>query len=360
MALIASHPRAHEARIRHLMGDASTRTYARLAQAGTTVLLMDAPQQADGPPIRDGKSYSRIAHLAEDMARPFAAIAGVLRAAGLSAPEVLASDFAHGLLLVEDLGDRLFQTEIAAGTPQRLLYRRAVDVLLKLRSVPVPAAMTLADGTAYRLPRRDRAAFEIELELILDWYWPAVKGAACPEPVRAAFHGAWSGVLDHLMTLPGAWFLRDFHSPNLIWLPERTGVASVGVLDFQDALNEHAAFDLVSLLQDARIDVAEALERELFEYYCAEASAREPGFDRAGFALAYAMFGAQRNTRLLGLWVRLLERDGKPHYLKHVPRTWGYLARNLSNPALSALAAWYDRHFPPSLRDRLPGSRGRR
>jgi hypothetical protein len=115
----------------------------------------------------------------------------------------------------------------------------------------------------------------------------------------------------------------------------------------------------VSLLQDARLDVAEALERDLFEYYCAQARGQEPTFDRAAFAAAYAMFGAQRNTRLLGLWVRLLQRDGKPHYLKHIPRTWGYLGRNLRNPALAALAAWYDAHFPPSLRQTMPGSRGR-
>ena len=359
MRLIASHPQTRHARIRYLQGDASTRSYARLSQAGKTALIMDAPRQADGPPVRDGKSYSQLAHLAEDMVRPFAAIAAALTRAGLSAPRILAWDLEHGLLLVEDLGDRLFATEIAAGAAQAELYRSAVDVLLKLRGVPVPPQLPLPDGGSYALPRRDRAAFEIELELLLDWYWPALKGGPCPQQLRAEFLRLWRPILDHLLELPGAWFLRDFHSPNLIWLPERTGLARVGILDFQDALNEHAAFDLVSLLQDARLDVAEALERDLFEYYCAQARGQEPTFDRAGFAAAYAMFGAQRNTRLLGLWVRLLQRDGKPHYLKHIPRTWGYLGRNLHNPALAALAAWYDAHFPPSLRHTLPGSRGR-
>jgi aminoglycoside/choline kinase family phosphotransferase len=288
--------------------------------------------------------------LAEDMARPFVAIAGVLGRAGLSAPEVVACDLEHGLLLVEDLGDRLFASEIAAGTPQAELYRGAVDVLLRLRTLPLPARLPLPDGGSYALPRRDRAAFEIELELLLDWYWPTLKGTPCPAPIRAEFRALWHGVLEDLLALPGGWFLRDFHSPNLIWLPERSGVARVGVLDFQDALNEHWAFDLVSLLQDARLDVPAALERELFAYYCAEAARVEPSFDRAQFAKAYALFGAQRNTRLLGLWVRLLQRDGKPHYLKHIPRTWGYLDRNLTEPALAALAAWYATHFPPSLR----------
>ncbi|HEU0059500.1 MAG TPA: tRNA (adenosine(37)-N6)-threonylcarbamoyltransferase complex ATPase subunit type 1 TsaE [Hyphomicrobiaceae bacterium] len=353
--LLDQEPRARSARLRYLQGDASTRTYARLRQAEQPMLLMDAPRQADGPPVRDGKSYSQIAHLAEDMVRPFVAIGAVLTAAGLSAPRVLASDLAHGLALVEDLGDRLFAAEIAAGTPQAELYRSAVDALVRLRSVPVPSRLPLPDGSSYSLPRRDRAAFEIELELLLDWYWPALKGAACPPAVREEFRALWSGVLDRLLALPGAWFLRDFHSPNLIWLPERHGVARVGILDFQDALNEHPAFDLVSLLQDARLDVPAALERDLFHYYCARAQEQEASFDRRTFAAAYAMFGAQRNTRLLGLWVRLLRRDGKPHYLQHIPRTWGYLDRNLGDAAMAALAPWYARHFPADLRAGLPG-----
>jgi N-acetylmuramate 1-kinase len=353
--LLDQEPDTRPARIRYLQGDASTRTYARLHLAGRPMLLMDAPRQADGPPIRDGKSYSKIAHLAEDMVRPFVAIGAHLAGAGLSAPRVLACDLDHGLALVEDLGDRLFAAEVAAGTPQAELYRSAVDVLVKLRSLPVPPHLPLPDGSSYSLPRRDRAAFEIELELLLDWYWPALKGAPCPPAVREEFRALWSGVLDRLLALPAAWFLRDFHSPNLIWLPERRGVARVGILDFQDALNEHSAFDLVSLLQDARLDVPAALERDLFHYYCASAKEAEANFDRAAFASAYAMFGAQRATRLLGLWVRLLRRDGKPHYLQHIPRTWGYLDRNLGDPAMAALGPWYARHFPPHLRAGLPG-----
>jgi aminoglycoside/choline kinase family phosphotransferase len=126
----------------------------------------------------------------------------------------------------------------------------------------------------------------------------------------------------------------------------------VGILDFQDALDEHFAFDLVSLLQDARVDVPEDLERDLLHHYCARVAVHEPDFDRERFALAYADFGAQRNTRLLGLWARLLRRDGKPHYLQHYPRTWGYLARNLRHVTLAPLAAWYERHFPESERSR--------
>lgn len=354
MAFLDAAPGRGGARIAYLQGDASTRSYARLFQDGRTELLMDAPRQPDGPPIREGKSYSRIARLAEDMVRPFVAIGAVLRNAGLSAPGIAAADLKKGLLLVEDLGDRLFAREMASGTSQAEIWRAAVDALVHLRRVPLPAALPLPDGTSYTLPRRDRAAFEIEIDLLLDWLWPELKGEPASDTVRAEFQAVWRPILDRVLALPGGWFLRDYHSPNLIWLAQRRGVARVGILDFQDALDEHFAFDLVSLLQDARVDVPEALERELFDYYCERVEAQEPAFDRARFAAAYADFGAQRNTRLLGLWVRLLRRDGKPHYLQHIPRTWGYLARNLrpnpQNVTLTPLAEWYERHFPISMR----------
>ena len=350
MEFLARQTRWDRARIAYLQGDASTRSYARLFEDGRTALLMDAPRQPDGPPIRDGKPYSRIALLAEDMVRPFVAIGRVLRHAGLSAPEVLGADLDRGLLLVEDLGDRLFGTEIKTGGPQAELWCTAVDALIALRDVPVPSRLPLPDGNSYTLPRRDRAAFEIEIELLLDWLWPVLKGEPASASVREEFAALWAPVLDRLLALSAGWFLRDYHSPNLIWVPDREGVTRVGILDFQDALNESFAFDLVSLLQDARVDVPEALERELFTHYCNRVKAREPAFDATAFAAAYADFGAQRNTRLLGLWARLLKRDGKPQYLQHFPRTWGYLARNLRNPSLAPLAAWYERHFPPELR----------
>jgi N-acetylmuramate 1-kinase len=350
MAFLDAQESWRGARITHLQGDASTRSYARLVGADDTAILMDAPIQPDGPPVRDGKSYSRIAQLAENMVRPFVAISTVLRRAGLSAPEVQAFDLDKGLALVEDLGDGVFAAELAAGASQAEIWRAAVDALVRLREVLVPPSLPLPDGTTHVLPRRDRAAFEIEIELLLDWYWPAIKGSPVPESVRAEFIALWAPVLDRLLALPGGWFLRDYHSPNLIWLPERAGVARVGIIDFQDALNEHFAFDLVSLLQDARVTVPEELERELFAYYCAEVSVREPAFDRVAFAAAYAGFGAQRNTRLLGLWVRLLKRDGKPQYMRLIPHTWGYLMRNLRAPELAGLAAWYDHYFPPEQR----------
>lgn len=345
-SFLDAQPRWREARAVYLQGDASTRAYARLFAAdGSTVILMDAPRQPDGPPLSDGRTYSEIARLAEDV-RPFSAISAALRAAGVNAPAVLVEDLEQGLMLVEDMGNRVFDTELQRGAAQEELWRAAVEVLARLRQVPVPPALPLRDGSSYALPRRDRAAFEIELDLLLDWYWPAVKGSPAPEQVRTEFAALWAPVIDRLLALPGGWFIRDFHSPNLLWLPERQGIERVGVIDFQDALNEHASFDLVSLLQDARVDVAPELESRLFDHYCSLARAAEPHFDRDSFAVAYADFGAQRNTRLVGLWVRLLKRDGKPQYLQHLPRTWGYLDRNLRCRHLASLQAWYDLHFP--------------
>ena len=337
--------------IAYLQGDASARAYARIVSAGESRVLMDAPRMPDGPPLANGLPYSRIAHLAEDV-RPFVAIGRALAAAGISAPTIHAADLDRGLLLLEDLGDLTFGRALEAGVPQGVLWSAAVDLLVTLRRTPLPLAMPLPDGSAYRLPRFDRLALETEINLILDWYWPEVKGGPAPASVRAEFAALWSPVLDRLLAEPLGLFLRDYHSPNLFWLPDRPPGARVGVIDFQDALAEPWALDLVSLLQDARIDVPLLLEEAERARYMAEISRLEAGFDREGFLATYAAFGAQRNTRLIGLWVRLLRRDGKPGYLRHMPRTWDYLARNFGHPALSELREWYARAFSDEERRR--------
>ena len=342
------------ARITYLQGDASTRGYARLSVDGRTALLMDAPRQPDGPPVRDGKPYSQIAHLAEDMVRAFAAIAEPLRAAGLSAPEVLAEDFENGLLLVEDLGDRVFSVEVTRGAPQDALWRAAVDALVELQRSAAPQYLPLRGGS-HILQDYDRAALQIEVELLIDWYWPALHGGSVPDATRAEFLSLWSVIFDGLERQPAGWVLRDFHSPNLIWLPERGGIRRVGLLDFQDAQRGSAAYDLVSLLQDARVDVAETLEKTLLAHYCEAVRRHQPHFDEAEFIFAYNALGAQRSTKILGIFVRLAHRDGKQQYLAHLPRIWGYLQRNLRHVTLAPLAAWYEKHFPMSVRDgKLP------
>lgn len=347
------HPPWDAATAAYLQGDASPRAYARLARDGRNAILMDQPRQPDGPPIRNGLPYSRIAHLAEDV-RPFVAVASVLREAGLSAPEIYATDLDRGLLLLEDFGDRVYGAEIASGAPQAELWRAAVEALLVLGTLPAPEAIALPDGTTHRVPPQDKSVLGIEVELLPDWYWPAVHGAPIPDAARHEFMAAWEPVFARLASEPAGWVLRDFHSPNLVWLPDREGFRRAGVLDFQDALRGSLAYDLVSLLQDARLDVPAALEDELLTYYLRMRAAVERGFDRDAFRLAYAALGVQRNTKILGIFARLAMRDGKRAYLRHIPRLWGYLARGLAHPELAGLGRWFDRHFPDSIRHTTP------
>jgi aminoglycoside/choline kinase family phosphotransferase len=315
---------------------------------------MDWARQPDGPPIRNGLPYSRIAHLAEDV-RPFVAIGTELGAHGFSVPEIFAQDLANGFLLLEDLGNRVFAEDVRNATAdQGELWRAATDVLVELQGIAPPDKLTV-DGGSVPLPRYDEGALGIEVELLVDWYWQYAHGTPPPADARAEFLALWAGPIAQLSALPPGWVLRDYHSPNLLWLPQRTGIRRVGILDFQDAMRGAPAYDLVSLLQDARVDVPAPLEKDQFDRYCAAVAARRPSFDRDAFAFSYAALGAQRNTKILGIFARLAKRDNKPQYLRHVPRLWRYLERDLLHPALAPLKSWYDRHMPLKAR----GSAGR-
>src|SRR5208282_2514383 len=202
----------------------------------------------------------------------------------------------------------------------------------------------------YRLPRYDMAAFLIEAELLLDWYLVSVN-APPTNAVREAFVALWRGALAAAVEAPPTWVLRDYHSPNLLWLPQREDVARIGVLDFQDALIGPAAYDVASLIQDARVDVPEAMEVALLSRYVRARLKDDRNFDTAAFTRLYATLAAQRATKILGIFARLDRRDGKPQYLRHMPRLWNYLQRSLAHPALAALKEWYDANAPA--RDRL-------
>jgi tRNA threonylcarbamoyl adenosine modification protein YjeE len=327
---------------RFLIGDASTRGYTRLHGDGTA-LLMDSPKAPDGPPIRGSRPYSRIAHLAEDV-RPFVAVAEALRAAGLSTPKIYAADLDAGLLLLEDFGDLTFSRLATEGKDLLPLYRLAIDGLLTLRQHP-PAHVLTATGVEHILPDFDLEALGIETELLLDWYMPAAKGVETSQTLREEFAALWAEQFNWLFSQPSGWVLRDYHSPNLLWRPEQSGLAQLGVIDFQDAMRGNIAYDLASLLQDARIDLPSGLEDTLFTYYCDHA-ATDPAFDRAAFTRAYRILGAQRATKLFGLFVRLCRRDGKRVYLQHLPRIARYFEANIADPDLAALKAWYDREVP--------------
>lgn len=338
-----------DARVSYLQGDASPRAYARLERGQHRAILMDSPRTPDGPPIRDGKPYSQIAHIAEDV-RAFAAIAACLGEAGFSVPAILAQELEGGFLVIEDMGDRVYGPAIAAGDGAEELYMAAAETLVALRGVRVPQRLPLPGGGFHVLPPYDEAALEIEVELLLDWFWPLAKGGEAPEAARDAYLACWRPLFEKLAGATG-WVLRDYHSPNLIWLPEREGIARVGIIDFQDAVDGHPAYDLVSLGQDARRDVPAELEAMLFDHYCAETGRRDPGFDRDAFGVAYAILGAQRSSKILGIFARLAKRDGKRGYLAHLPRVSGYLERNLVHPKLSDLRKWYNEHLPASLRE---------
>jgi tRNA threonylcarbamoyl adenosine modification protein YjeE len=334
--------------LRYLQGDASTRAYARLADPDASLVLMDSPRQPDGPPIRDGLPYSQIAHLAEDVTA-FHAIAEALASHGTIVPTIRAFDHDRGLLLIDDLGDLTFGQALQQGMDQRMLWTAALDGLVALRAYTPAERLPVPGGTAHHtLHRFDCTALMIEVELTTDWYWPAIKASPIPHDAKADFLRIWNAQIDWLETLPLGWVLRDYHSPNLMWL----GETQVGVLDFQDAMRGPWAYDVVSLLQDARLDVSEDVERDLLAHYRDEVARREPGFDTATFDKAYAVLGAQRNTKLLGIFRRLAHRDGKTAYLAHIPRIWRYLERDLRHPALADLAAWFDVHFPPAGRER--------
>jgi N-acetylmuramate 1-kinase len=330
------------ARRNPLAGDASTRRYERLWLADRSLVLMDAPRRPDGPPLRHGLAYSAIAHLAEDV-KPFVAMARGLRERGFSAPEIVAADLSEGLLVVEDLGDEGIATPAGEAIEER--YTAAVDVLLALHQQALPAALRVAPRVEHWLPPYDSDALLIELELLLEWYLP-LWGASPGSGPSSQFHTLWGDALHAVSEAPPTWVLRDFHSPNLMWLAARSGIARVGLLDFQDALMGPAAYDLVSLLQDARVDIPEPMEMALLSRYVLGRKAMTADFRAAPFLALYAALGAQRATKILGIFARLDRRDGKPQYLRHLPRLWGYLSRSLAHPTLAALRAWYARNVP--------------
>jgi tRNA threonylcarbamoyl adenosine modification protein YjeE len=333
-----------EARRRRMAGDASTRSYARLIRDDGVVILMNSPRRPDGPSIYDGKSYSAAVHLAEDV-KPFVAMANGLRERGFSAPAIPHADLDAGFLITEDFGTTGF-IEGDPPAPIAERYEAATDMLAALHREPLPETLPLAPQRSYAIPTFDTDALLTEAGLMLDWYLPD-RGAEPSEQSRAEFARLWRDLLSKPAAAPKTWALRDFHSPNLIWLDQRDGVAKVGVIDFQDAVLGPAAYDLVSLLQDARLDVPEPLELTLLTHYIKARRAADGSFDPAGFAELYAIMSAQRNTKLLGIFARLNRRDGKPHYLRHQPRIWTYLTRSLAHPVLAPLREWYSANVPP-------------
>lgn len=329
---------------KRMAGDASTRSYARLVSGERSTILMNSPAKADTQLIYGGKSYLAAVHLADDIV-PFVAIGRGLHTRGLSVPEIYHTDLDEGFLICEDLGSE----GVLTGSPPLPIderYHAAADVLVALHRNPLPTELPVEGRRAYAIPSFDTDAMLIEVSLLLDWYLPD-RGVEVTAAMRDQFFSLWQRVLDQALAVAPTWVIRDYHSPNLIWLAGRQGMARVGMIDFQDAVLGPPAYDVVSLAQDARVDVSEALEIALVSRYVRGRRVDDPSFGPAAFAESYAMMSAQRNTRLLGVFSRLNRRDGKPHYLRHQPRIWAYLNRALAHPALGDIRAWFETHVPP-------------
>jgi len=334
-----------DAKREFLQGDASIRAYERLMRpTGETAILMISPPRPDGPVLRFGRPYAAIAKLAPDI-RAFIAMDEGLRSLGYSAPALIAHSVEEGLALIEDFGSA---TIAQNGAPDGARYAPAIALLADLHGRDLPPTLSAGDEP-YEPPIYDIEAMLVEVELVLDWYAPAIARTTPPSGARMQFLGLWRELLQPILAEPTAWTLRDYHSPNLHWLPDRQGLKRVGLIDFQDAVIGPPAYDVVSLLQDARVDVPEDLEMRLAALYMRRRTGADPAFDAQRFAAAYAAMGAQRSTKILGLFTRLDRRDGKPDYLHHLPRIERYLKRNLAHPLLQPLALWYQNHLPRAL-----------
>lgn len=302
-----------------LGSDASFRRYERLADGPRPALLMDAP-----PPQED--------------VRPFVNVARHLTALGLSAPEIYEADEARGLLVIEDFGDDTYTRRLAAGQSEDNLYVLATDALTALHRHE--------DAANIDVPPYGDAKLDEEAGLLVDWFAPEALGAPVPSAAKEEYQALWHALYAAAREVPDTLVLRDYHVDNLMWLPDRAGVQQCGLLDFQDAVIGPVTYDIMSLLEDARRDISPYLVRALRAHYLRAF----PAMDAEAFDLSFAIMGAQRHAKVIGIFTRLCVRDGKPVYLEHIPRVWRLLEHAVEHPALADLKAWLDTHFPADTR----------
>ena len=310
-------------------------------------MLMDAPAASEAPacPVnatpeeRKVLGYNAEARLAGANLPAFAGLAQALCERGFSAPRILAADFETGFLLLEDLGDDLIARLVPGKRHEGTLYRQAVDVLAALYRSTFPASVGL-DGHDWPIQAYDSTALMAEADLFLEWFLEKHAGVELDDAARADWAELWQQAFKRLEGCPPGLVLRDFHAENLIYLPEREGEGAIGLLDFQDALFGHPAYDLVSLLEDARRNVDRKLAVPLKARFVEQAGIADP----AGFDAAYAVLGAQRNAKILGIFVRLALRDGKERYLELLPRVARHFVGDLQHPALMQLHMWVKDH----------------
>jgi aminoglycoside/choline kinase family phosphotransferase len=343
-----------DATVTPLPGDASTRRYARLAMGTRKAMLMDQPQDAETPTApadaseetRRALGYNAVARLAGADCARFAAAAAWLRGHGLAAPDIYAADHGEGFVILEDLGDALFADVLADGANEEQLYKAAVEVLAKIHANDAPAALS-ADKPLFAY---DQAALVAETDLLAEWFLPLALGRTATDDEMAQHRLLWRAALTGIGGGRRVFVHRDYHAQNLLWLPERTGIARVGLIDFQDAVAGSPAYDLISLTEDARRDVSPELAQIATAHYLAAMAAQGTPIDEAQFRHEMAVMAAQRNAKIVGIFARLAKRDGRVRYLAFLPRVWNYLERDLAHPALADLTAWYDRVIPQDKR----------
>ena len=342
-----------DAAVTPLPGDASTRRYFRLADGARHALLMDQPQGAETPSAppdataeqRHALGYNAVARLAGADIGRFAAVAQYLKTRLLSAPEIMAFDTATGFMVLEDLGDAVFADVLTDGGDEAALYDNAVEVLARLHAEPAPSEMSGKTLFAY-----DDVALLAEIDLLTEWYLPHALNRAATADEIAEHRSLWRVALAGIAAAPRVFVHRDYHAQNLLWLPQRDGVARTGLIDFQDAVAGSRAYDIVSLLEDARRDVDPSVARAALRHYLDTMAAQGTPLDEAAFAAEMAAMAAQRNAKIVGIFARLFRRDGKPRYLALLPRVWGHLTNDLAHPSLADLRAWYDRTIPLATR----------
>jgi len=312
-----------------LAGDASFRKYYRLKKGKTSLVIMDAP-----PPQED--------------VNPFINIANFLTSNGFSAPNIEASDIENGFLILEDLGDNKFN-DVISDVEERLtsidskmieeeMYKASIDLLVELHKIPPP-----------NIRKYDDELLMNECLLLADWYYKLITGNEIEKKKRDKYISIWEKILSDTHMKEEVLVLRDYHADNLMWLEDREGTKKVGLLDFQDAVVGSPAYDLVSLLEDARRDVNENFADSMISYYVSSS-----GINKEKFILSYSILGAQRNCKILGIFARLLLRDGKNNYLSMMPRVWKYLEGDLRNHSLAPLKKWLDDVFLEEVRRKIP------
>jgi aminoglycoside/choline kinase family phosphotransferase len=334
-----------------LAGDASTRRYERLRAGDRRAVLMDAPLSAESAPCPPGATpaerrtmgWNAVARLAASRVEAFAAVAKHLREIGLAAPEVYGADVAAGYAVLEDLGDDLYANVIGKSADEITLYQAAAEVLAHVHASPIPTRLEAPDGTAWPILDYDALALEVNADLFVEWL-PKAENVRIDDAARARWEEVRDGLIVKALGFPRAFTIRDYHAENLLWLPERKGLQRVGLLDFQDAVRGWRAWDFSMLLHDARRDVSQAAHAAAIRRYVEASGAGEGELQRE-----LAVLGAINIMRILGIFSRLMARDGKMRYREFMPRMWGHLARVLEHPALEDVRAFVESVAAPYL-----------